>query len=475
MVTPVQENEYSYVIKKEGTMNVPVRIFASPALMDHLEKDRSLEQGMNVARLPGIRGESLMMPDAHQGYGFSIGGVAAFDMKEGIISPGGVGFDINCGVRLITTSLTKEEVEPKVPEILEKLFEAIPSGKGYESKKRLTDEELDAVMLEGPAYLVSQGIGIDDDVIHCEGSGKMPGAKTEFVSHRAKARGRRQLGTLGAGNHFLEIQFVGEIFDKETAKTFGITKENQVVFMIHCGSRALGHQIASDYLRLMEDEYPDVIAKLPEKDLIYAPISSKLGKEYYGAMCAAANFAWANRHMIGHQAKEVFKSFFPDAKFKTMYDVAHNIAKRETHMIDGKEEEVMVHRKGATRAFGPGSKDLPADYQQSGQPVIIPGSMGTSSYVLVGTKEGMNVSFGSTAHGAGRLMSRFAAKKKYDGEQIKEALAKEHITLRARSVKGVGDEAPGAYKDVDEVVNVSHAAHIGNLVAKLKPLGVIKG
>ncbi|MCF7798966.1 RtcB family protein [Candidatus Woesearchaeota archaeon] len=475
MVSPKQENEYSYIIPKEGNMNVPVRVFASNMLMEHLLKDKSLQQGMNVACLPGIRKESLMMPDAHQGYGFSIGGVAAFSMQDGIISPGGVGFDINCGVRLITTSLTKDEVEPRISELLDKLFQAIPSGKGFESKERLSDEELDAILKEGPAHLVSQGIGTAEDIAHCEGNGRMPEANSDFISPRAKARGRRQLGTLGAGNHFLEIQYVGEIFDNETAKTFGITKVNQVVFMIHCGSRGLGHQVASDYLRKMEDEYPDVIAALPEKDLVYAPITSKLGKEYYGAMCAAANFAWANRHMIGHQAKEVFKEFFPDAIFKTMYDVAHNIAKKETHVIDGKEEEVMVHRKGATRAFGPGSEDLPADYQTVGQPVIIPGSMGTSSYVLVGTKEGMTVSFGSTAHGAGRLMSRFAAKKEYDGEQVKEDLAKHHITLRARSVKGVGDEAPGAYKDVDEVVNVSHKAHIGNLVAKLKPLGVIKG
>lgn len=471
----VKKADYLWEIPKTGTMLVPGKLFLSEELLEHLKSDKTLDQVQNMASLPGIKSAAIALPDAHRGYGFCIGGVAAFDMQDGIISPGGVGFDINCGVRLIATSLTKEEVEPLVTQLLDKLFEAIPSGKGFESKERLSDEELLGVLTQGPQYLVKQGIGTAEDVLHCEGSGNMSEANADFISNRAKARGRRQLGTLGAGNHFLEIQYVDEVFDKTTAEAFGITKQNQVVFMIHCGSRGLGHQVASDYLRKMEDEYPDVIAKLPEKDLVYAPITSPLGKEYYGAMCAAANFAWANRHIIGHQAKEVFKNFFPQATFRTVYDVAHNIAKKEMHVIDGKKEEVMVHRKGATRAFGPGSDDLPKDYKATGQPVLIPGSMGTSSYVLVGTTEAMNVSFGSTAHGAGRMMSRFAAKKEYDGEQVKETLAQENIMLKARSIKGVGDEAPGAYKDVDEVVKVSHAAKIGNLVAKLKPLGVIKG
>ncbi len=475
MVSPKKVNDFTYVIPKEGKMNTSVRIFASESLMSHLKEDRALEQGINVACLPGIRGESLMMPDAHQGYGFSIGGVAAFSMKDGIISPGGVGFDINCGVRLVATSLTKDEVEPKIPQLLDALFAVIPAGKGLESKERLSDEEINAILRDGPAYLVSKGIGTNDDVLRCEAGGRMPQANPDFISPRAKARGKRQLGTLGAGNHFLEIQFVDEILDENIAKVFGITKKNQVVFMVHCGSRGLGHQVASDYLRKMEDAYPEIIASLPEKDLIYAPIQSDLAKEYYGGMCAAANFAWANRHVIAHQAKEVFKTFFPATTFQTVYDVAHNIAKKETHFIDGKPEEVMVHRKGATRAFGPGSLDLPKEYQVTGQPVLIPGSMGTASYILVGTKEGMKVSFGSTAHGAGRLMSRFAAKKMYEGEKVKDDLAKKHIILKARSIRGVGDEAPGAYKDVDEVVRVSHDAGIGNIVAKLKPLGVIKG
>ncbi|MBN1175649.1 RtcB family protein [Candidatus Woesearchaeota archaeon] len=475
MVTPTKINDYLYEIEKKDNMNSKVKIFASDLLMKHLNEDRSLQQGINVACLPGICGPSIMMPDAHQGYGFSIGGVAAFDLETGIISPGGVGFDINCGVRLITTNLKKDEVQLKINELLDGLFDAIPTGKGFENKSSLSDEELNDIFLNGPKHLVDRGIGTQDDLNHCESGGAMPGAVPEYVSHRAKARGRKQLGTLGAGNHFLEIQTVGEIFDKDIAKIFGFTDVDQVVFMIHCGSRGLGHQVASDYLRLMEDEYPKIIESLPEKDLIYAPINSDLGKKYYGAMCAAANFAWANRHMIGHLAKEVFKKLFPAVQFRTVYDVAHNIAKRETHIIGGVEKEVMVHRKGATRAFGPGNSDLPADYQTTGQPILIPGSMGTSSFVLVGTKEGMEASFGSTAHGAGRLMSRFDAKKEFDGETIRDTLAEQNISLKARNIRGVGDEAPGAYKDVDEVVKVSHEAHIGNLVVKLKPIGVIKG
>ena len=475
MEQPIKLNDYSYEIKKSGTMRVPLTIFASEVLMEKMLGDRCLQQGMNVASLPGIKGRSLMMPDAHRGYGFSIGGVAAFDSKEGIISPGGVGFDINCGVRLVATNLTKKDVEPKMHELLEALFREIPAGKGYESKERLSDEELEDIFVQGAVSLLNKGIGSQDDVDNCESGGCIKGANPDFISQRAKARGRKQLGTLGAGNHFLEIQYVDEIFDENTAKVFGITKKDQVVFMIHCGSRGFGHQVASDYLRKMEDEYPEVIATLPEKDLVYAPIQSKLAKEYYGAMCCAANFAWANRHMIAHKTKQIFTELFPQASFHAVYDVAHNIAKKETHEIDGKYEEVYVHRKGATRAFGPGHEDLPKVYQETGQPVLIPGSMGTSSYILVGTAEGMKVSFGSTAHGAGRVMSRLAAKKIYEGETVKAKLAEQHIELKARSVRGVGDEAPGVYKDVDEVVKVSHDAKIGNIVVRVKPLGVIKG
>ena len=468
-------NDYSYEVEKSGKMLVPLKVFASEKLMAAMKNDACLKQGMNVAQLPGIIGKSLMMPDAHQGYGFSIGGVAAFDAKEGIISPGGIGFDINCGVRLIATSITKDEIMPKIKEILDAVYAAIPSGMGEESRTRLTDDEMDAILKDGAKHLLKQGIGSKDDIEFCEENGCMPGAMPEFVPRRAKSRGRKQLGTLGAGNHFLEIQTVDEVMDEDTAKTFGITKKDQIVIMIHCGSRGLGHQVASEYLRMMEDEFPEIMEKLPEKDLIYAPISSELGKKYFGAMCAAANYAWANRHMIAHNMKKTLSNFFPDASYKAVYDVAHNIAKYETHNVNGKPQDLIVHRKGATRAFGPGSDDIPKEYKSVGQPVLIPGSMGTSSYLLVGTNEGMAETFGSTAHGAGRLMSRHAAKNTFDGNKVQQELESQDIFLKTRSVKSVGDEAPGAYKDVDEVVKVSHEAKIGNLVVKLKPIAVIKG
>ncbi|MCA9478309.1 MAG: RtcB family protein [Nanoarchaeota archaeon] len=476
MTTPTKLNEYSYLVEKEGKMNVPLKIFASEKLMEKMLGDKCIQQGINVACMPGIQGWSIMMPDAHQGYGFSIGGVAAFDARHGCISPGGIGFDINCGVRLVATSLTRDQVLPKIQELLDGLFKAIPCGVGMEAKERLTDEELDAILLGGARYLVEEKqFGEQQDIDNCEEGGCLAAAKPEFVSRRARARGRRQLGTLGAGNHFIEIQTVQEIYDQDTAKAFGLTNPDQVVFMIHCGSRGLGHQVASDFLRQMEEEYPDLVEQLPEKDLVYAPLGSKIADEYFGAMCAAANFAWANRHSIANNAKKVFSELFPEVSFHAVYDVCHNIAKKEIHTINGEEKEVMVHRKGATRAFGPGSDDLPEAYKGIGQPVLIPGSMGTGSYVLVGTDQAMQQSFGSTAHGAGRVMSRHKAKQLFDGEALKKELEDEEIYLKAGSVKGVADEAPLAYKDVDEVIKVSHDAHIGEKVARLKPLGVIKG
>jgi tRNA-splicing ligase RtcB len=425
--------------------------------------------------MPGIKGYSIMMPDAHQGYGFSIGGVAAFSCKDGCISPGGIGFDINCGVRMVATNLTVDDVKPRIKELLDELYSAVPSGVGRESDNPLTETQLEQVLQQGAKFLVEQGIGTQEDLDFCEAHGCMDEADPSLVPRRAKSRGRKQLGTLGAGNHFFEIQIVDEIFDEETARTFGLTKKGQIVFMIHCGSRGLGHQVASDYLRRMEDENPELMETLPEKDLIYAPLDSQVAQDYYKAMCAAANFAFANRHTIANAAKAVFKKLFDTVEFRMVYDVSHNIAKRETHEIDGKQEEVMVHRKGATRAFGPGQEELPSVYQKTGQPVLIPGSMGTGSYVLVGTEESMRVSFGSTAHGAGRVMSRYQAKQTFDGFKVRDELEKNEIYLKAGSVKGVADEAPGVYKDVDEVVKVSHDARIGNLVVKVKPLGVIKG
>ncbi|MGE0793393.1 MAG: RtcB family protein [Candidatus Woesearchaeota archaeon] len=469
-------SNFIWEMSKHGTMNVPGKLFMSESILEKVKEDGTLKQIYNMASLPGIVKNAIALPDAHVGYGLCIGGVAAFDLEEGIISPGGIGFDINCGVRLLSTNLTLKEVQPKIKELLDLLYKEIPSGVGEEGLRRLTDEELFSILKEGPRYLVEkENIGTQEEIDHCEENGELKDADPTCVPQRAKSRGRRQLGTLGAGNHFIEIQTVQEIFDKKTAEIFGITKENQICLIIHTGSRGLGHQVASDYLRMMEDEYPEVISKLPEKDLIYAPFKSDLGQKYYKAMCAAANFAWANRHYIANLAKNPFKKLFPNVEFRTIYDVAHNIAKIETHLVDGKEKQLLVHRKGATRSLGPENILLPKAYLHIGQPVLIPGSMGTASFLLVGTNEAEDASFSSTAHGAGRLMSRFAAKKEFVGEEIKAEMEKENIFLKVGSIKGVADEAPQAYKDVDEVVKVSHEAKIGNLVAKLKPLGVIKG
>ncbi|MFA6073096.1 MAG: RtcB family protein [Candidatus Woesearchaeota archaeon] len=476
LAQPKKVNDYSYIIEKTKNMNVPVKIFASEKLMKKMQEDNCLQQGINVSMLPGIKGASIMMPDAHQGYGFSIGGVAAFDHKCGCISPGGIGYDINCGVRLLTTNLTKDDLKEKIKPLLNSLFKNIPPGVGGTSLFKLDEKELDEVLKNGPIWAINKGYGVEDDLLNCESNGKLESANPLKVSQKAKSRGKSQLGTLGSGNHFLEIQYVQEIFDKKIAKTFGITKENQVVVLIHSGSRGLGHQVCSDYLRLMEDQFPEIMAKLPEKSLIYAPAESQVAKDYFSAMCAAANFAWTNRQLITHQTRKSFNELFGDKiKLNVVYDVAHNIAKLEEHLIDGKKEKVWVHRKGATRAFGPNNPELPEKYQKTGQPIFIPGSMGTSSYVLVGTKRAMLESFGSTAHGAGRMMSRHSAIEKWNGQQLKDDLEKENIYIKASSIKGLSEEAPLAYKDVDEVVKVSDDAGIGKLVARLKPMGVVKG
>lgn len=468
--------DYSYEVEKEGNMNVPVKVFASDKLIDQIKDDGALNQGINVASLPGIQKNSVMMSDAHYGYGFSIGGVAAFDLDEGIITPGGVGFDINCGVRMLTTNLTKDDVEPKIHDLLDLLFIRVPSGVGSESSIKLTDQQLDEVLKYGARWAVKNGYGTEDDLLHSEEEGSMPGCDPSKISMKSKARGRKQLGTLGAGNHFLEIQIVEEVYNFDVAKAFGIDRPGQIVIMIHTGSRGLGHGVCSEYLRKLEDEYPTLIESLPEKDLIYAPFYSELGQGYYNGMIGSANFAWTNRHIIAHNVRQTFIDIFgDDTKIKTLYDVAHNIAKKETHLINNKQKELIVHRKGATRAFGPSRQEIPDAYKQTGQPVLIPGSMGTSSYVLVGTDKAMEVSFGSTAHGAGRAMGRFKAMKTFDSQKVKEDLEKHHIYVKSASRKGIAEEAPLAYKDVDEVVKVSHDAGIGKLVAKVLPLGVIKG
>lgn len=468
-------NNYSYQVEQTENMLVPLKIFASEKLMKKMQEDGCINQGRNVACLPGIVKESIMMPDAHQGYGFSIGGVAAMHQTKGCISPGGVGFDINCGVRLLTTNLTKKEVEPHINELLNSLFTMIPPGMGGKSIFKVDNAELDQILKNGPLHMVEKGIGVQEDIENCENKGIMQEADPTKISEKAKKRGRKQIGTLGSGNHFLEIQCVQEIYDEDKANKFGIHKKDQIVILIHTGSRGLGHQTCSDYLRHIEDQYPELISKLPDKNLAYAPADSQLANDYYGAMCAAANYAWTNRHVIGHQTRKAFTQVFPGAKIQTIYDVAHNIVKLEVHIINEKKQKVWVHRKGATRAFPPGHSELPLKYKETGQPIFIPGSMGTSSYILAGTSKAMAESFGSTAHGAGRLLSRKKATETWTGKKVKQDLNDQKIYIKSVTDRGVSEEAPLAYKDVEEVVKVSHEAGIGILVSKVVPLGVIKG
>jgi len=463
--------ENIYELPKEGKMNVPGKILISEKLLEALDED-SVKQVMNVAQLPGIVGYSLALSDAHTGYGFCIGGVAAMDVKKGVISPGGIGYDINCSVRLLRTNLFLKDINGKENQVAAQLYRDVPSGVGRKGRIILSSEELEGILKEGAQWAVKNGYGVRADYLHTEEQGKIPGANPSVVSQKAKARGRGQLGSLGAGNHFLEVQLVESIFNKEAAKVFGL-KENQIVIMIHCGSRGLGHQVASDYIKLMEDEYG--WKNLPDRQLICAPIDSKLGKNYYAAMAAAANFAFANKQLITHWVREAMKRIFPNFEAEVLYDVCHNIAKFEEQIVDGKKKEILIMRKGATRSFGPGRKEIPTDYRIVGQPILIPGSMGTASYVLVGTKKAEEISLASTPHGAGRVMSRTKAIHDLSIEHVKQELEKNKVVLMAGSKKGIAEEAPEAYKDVDEVARVSNELGIGNLVARLKPLAVMKG
>lgn len=469
-IKKVSENIWE--IPKEGKMLVPGRVFASEKLLDSMKKDSTLQQIKNVACLKGIQKYSLAMSDAHSGYGFSIGGVAAFDLDEGIISPGGVGYDINCGVRVAASDLSVKDFLKKREELLESLYNNIPSGVGKGGKLRVSKEELAEVSEKGVDWAIKQGYATKDDKKRTEEYGSMKDADFNDVSDRAIKRGIPQLGTLGAGNHFLEVQEVGKILDEDLAKKFGINKDN-ITVMIHCGSRGFGHQIATDYIKLMEDKFG--WEGLPDRELINAPFRSDLGQKYYKAMCCGSNFAFVNRQIILNWVRETFNKIYGDVKLNLIYDVAHNIAKVEKHKIDGKLKEVCMHRKGATRSFGPGREELGDVYKKTGQPILIPGSMGTSSYVLVGTNKAEEVSFGSTAHGAGRVMSRSKALHEFKGEEIKKDLEKKNILVKAGGWKSIAEEAPNVYKDVDEVVKVSHEVGIGNLVVKLKPLAVIKG
>jgi tRNA-splicing ligase RtcB len=466
--------DYIWEIQKEGQMRVPTVIYASSELMDSVKRDKTLQQARNVACLRGIQRNAYVMPDAHQGYGFPIGGVAAFDLDKGIISPGGVGYDINCGVRMLKTEYLEKDVVKKITQLLSEIFREVPAGVGKGGSTRLNRKMLEDVCIKGAQWAVESGYGTETDLQRTEEYGRMKSGDPTHVSRRAMERGLSQLGTLGAGNHFLEIQKVDEIFDRSVAEVFGIHSKGQVTVMIHCGSRGLGHQIASDYIRLMEDSYRT--EHLPDRELINAPIRSKLGQEYYRSMSSAVNFAFANRQMIAHWVRKVFSRILGSSKgMDQVYDVCHNVAKFEKHRIHGEVKEVCVHRKGATRSFGPGREEIPEAYRQVGQPVIIPGSMGTSSYILGGTKEAEELSFGSTAHGAGRLMSRHEAKRRFRGEKIKQELESKGIELKSTSWKSVAEEAPQVYKNVDEVVKVSHKVGIGKLVARVVPLGVMKG
>lgn len=470
----IKRTEYSWEIPKQEDMKVPALIYTSSKLLESIKRDKTLQQARNVACLRGIIKMAYVMPDAHQGYGFPIGGVAAFDVDEGIISPGGVGYDINCGVRLLKTDYTVKDIIDKKSELLAGIFREVPAGVGKGGKTRLSSNVLKEVCLKGAEWAVENGYGKKEDLERTEENGRMKDADPSYFSKRAIERGIPQLGTLGAGNHFLEIQKVSEIYDRGVAQAFGIHAEDQILLMIHCGSRGLGHQVASDYIRLMENKYG--FNGLPDRELIHAPVRSQLGQEYYKSMSAAVNFAFANRQMIAHWVRNVFAKVLGSSKgMEQVYDVCHNVAKFEAQKIEGRLKEVCIHRKGATRSFGPGRKEIPSVYRSVGQPVIIPGSMGTASYILVGTTEAEEISFGSTAHGAGRVMSRHEALRRFRGEEIKRELDKKGIELKSTSWKGVAEEASQAYKDIDEVVKVSHKVGIGKLVAKVIPVGVMKG
>ncbi len=464
---------------KEG-MRVSGIIFASERMIQQIKKDNAPEQVANVATLPGIIKASMAMPDIHWGYGFPIGGVAAFNEEDGVISPGGVGYDINCGVRLLTTNLDEKDVRPRLKELVDTIFVNVPSGVGEKGKLRLSFQELNEVLDRGVKWAVEHGYGWEEDLERIEEGGCIKYARHEKVSDKAKRRGAPQLGTLGAGNHFLEVQRVDKIFLPEVAKKFGITHQGQITVMIHTGSRGLGHQVATDYIRVMENAARMYDIKLVDKQLACAPVKSREAEDYFKAMCAAANFGFTNRQLIMHWVRESFGKVFhedpEDLEMHLVYGVAHNIAKLEEHVVNGKRMMVYVHRKGATRAFAAGREELTSIYRDVGQPVLIPGDMGTASYVLVGTQKAMEETFGSTCHGAGRVMSRHEALRHFRGEEVKKELwEKKKIYVRSASNRVAAEEAPDAYKNVDDVVRAVEGAGISRIVARLVPMGVVKG
>ena len=465
-------NDFTWEVEKQGNMKVPAVVYSSDKLIKNILQDKTISQIVNVAQLKGIIKHALAMPDAHEGYGFPIGGVAAFDVDEGIISPGGVGYDINCGVRLLRTSLDYEFISKNnnVRKIVDEIFKRVPAGIGN-AGMRVSADEMEEILEKGSNWALEKGYATKHDLKTTEENGRMKTADPSLVSQRAIARGRKQVGSLGSGNHFLEIQKVAEIYDEETANAFGLHK-NQITVMIHCGSRGLGHQIASDYIDLFEKKFG--VAGLPDRELINAPFNSEEGQNYFKAMSAGVNFAFVNRQLITHNVRQAFKDVF-NADVEQVYGVCHNIAKVEKHNVDGSIKKLVVHRKGATRSFGPGREEIPEIYRAVGQPVLIPGSMGTASYVLVGTKKAEEVSFGSTAHGAGRVMSRKQAIHSFTGEKVSKELNSKSIYIHGVSMRSIAEEAPEVYKDINEVVRISDKLGIGKVVAKLVPLGVIKG
>ncbi len=460
-------------------MQTSAVIYADEKMISNIRTDNAPEQAANVTTLPGIVGKSLAMPDIHWGYGFPIGGVAATDAEKGVISPGGVGFDINCGVRLVRTNLHINDLgESKIRALIDEMFKNVPSGLGSQAKIRLNRNELDDVLRAGAKSPVENGYGWEEDIKFLEENGCLDYADPSVVSDKAIQRGMSQVGSLGAGNHFLEIQKVTKIFDNNAANVFGIKKIGQITVMIHTGSRGFGHQVCTDHLRVLEQAVKKYNIWLPDRQLACAPVHSKEGQSYFKAMGCAANFAWANRQLIVHWVRESFEKVLNDKAenldMKIIYDVCHNIAKLEEHEVEGKKRIVYVHRKGATRAFGPNNAELPLKYQDIGQPVIIPGDMGTESYLLKGTKEAEET-FGSTCHGAGRVLSRHQALKRWRGEQIVRELKERGIYVHPASFKVAAEEAPGAYKDIRDVVEVTHGAGISKKVVRLTPLGVVKG
>jgi len=478
MPKKIGENQYQIDADPNLGMNVPVKIYADEPLLQKMLSDRTIMQARNVASIPGIVSHSVVLPDGHEGYGFPVGGVAAMDAEEGMISPGGVGYDINCGVRLLRSNLTEQTVRSKLKDLVNDLFSSIPSGVGSKGAVRLTNSELDEVLVNGVNWAIDHGYGSPNDSDVCEENGKIPGADPNKVSDKARKRGAPQLGSLGSGNHFLEIQKVAEIHDEEAANRMGI-KEGTITVLIHCGSRGFGHQVCSDYLRVAEQAMEKYNIHLPDRELACVPNNSEEGDSYRKAMFAALNFAWSNRQMITHWTRKSFERIFnqteSDLDMKLVYDVAHNIAKVEKHKVGGEERKLVVHRKGATRAFPSNRSEIPSKYRDLGQPVLVPGSMGTSSWILLGKPNSMDLSFGSTAHGAGRTMSRSKARRNFTEDNVKKSLNDKGIFIKSLTRDGVVEETPQAYKDVDAVVNVSHNLGIATKVAKLVPIGVIKG